>query len=834
MTQHDDIRELLLDRDDDGPLAPEVQAHLDECEDCRAFADALLGVDARLAALPPVEASAALLARTMERIEREEVTAPAPGFVSILVGLGAALLGGLWTFAKLLALPFTSRRARRWTLGGLGIAVPAVAAGLLVVTTGRELAPALHAPSSTASLELDELEATERQVAFQTTEETDVERAAEGEDGAGWAAGGDRGDALGAQADALALDGDDEDARDRTIVAAGLGPVTERGEASGEAAMAQTVVVDGTRGPVAERNLESGAHRVTVRERGYADEGLVVDTPADRRAQLALSVTTPPAVETPPPAAGEGRFRLDTAQRGLRDEDRGGQDGAAARFLAERERAEGLAFVPASGHWATTYVPGDPAVRALRSRLHGTPALALAERADQGDLALDPPSSGALALSVSADRAAVAGRSRVLLSVGLRGAAVRAGRRPTLEAQVVIDARAGLDAEAQARVRALLTALSRRRQGSDRVGVIVAGPHGGELLPLGSLRFGELTVALRRLAGESDAPPMSLEEAVRAAVASVGQLDDASSPLGSALVLVVSPSLDEADARAIEPAVHAGALAGVTTTALATSDAASLAALDRVAIAGQGRRRVLGSIDGADALVQSEVEAVSRVVARAVRLRVRLAPGVSLVDVIGSRRLDALETQRVREAERAVDRELARRLGITSDRDDDEDGVQIVVPAFYAGDQHAVLLDLVVPGPGPVADVSLRWKDLVRVGNGSASERLTLASGSRPRGPRERQVLGQLVAHELATALREAAASLDRGDAEGARARLDAARALTDGMRAHVRSDRTGEDLGLVAAYQAALGAPTPSLADSLRYASRRRLHGEPLSIDGR
>ncbi|MCZ7679900.1 MAG: hypothetical protein M5U28_14530 [Sandaracinaceae bacterium] len=243
---------------------------------------------------------------------------------------------------------------------------------------------------------------------------------------------------------------------------------------------------------------------------------------------------------------------------------------------------------------------------------------------------------------------------------------------------------------------------------------------------------------------------------------------------------------------------------------------------------------MLGSIDEADALVESEVEAVSRVVARAVRLRVRLAPGVSLVDVIGSRRLDALETQRVREAERAVDRELARRLGITSDRDDEEDGVQIVVPAFYAGDRHAVLLDLVVPGPGPVADVSLRWKDLVRVGNGSASERLTLASGARPRGPRERQVLGQLVAHELATALREAAASLDRGDAEGARARLEAARALTLGMRPHVRSDRVDEDLGLVAAYQAALGAATPSLADSLRYASRRRLHGEPLSIDGR
>lgn len=841
MTQHEAIREALLESTGEEVLAAEVREHLESCEECRAFAAALSSVDAQLGALPAIEASDALLSRTMERIEREEIAQqPSPGVGALLFGVASALFGGLWAMAKLLALPFTSRRARRWTLGGIGVAVPAVAATMLVVTMGAERDLAMRPAQSNGTLPSRE-EDTERVMLEVGTSPPagDViglptsEPAARDEAQADLDGRPDEQNRLTREEFAL-LPGyqSPSDALAENLDGSGA-PAERTGEGR---QVAQTIVVDQTRLDGAE--IPPGAYRVTLREDGRSDDSVVVDTPADRRAQLDDGVTRMPTGSAAAAEVVDGRFAQN--ERGpafFEDGDRGGELDEAAGFLAERSRIDGVAFVEASGHWATTYVPGDPAVRALRSRLAGSPAaLALAERADQSDLALDAPSSGALALHVSTDRAAVGGRSRVLMSVGVRGAAARAGRRPTLQMQVVIDARSGIDEEGQARVRALLTALSRRRQGSDRIGVIVAGPHGGELLPLGSLRFGELTVALRRLFGESNAPPMSLEDAVRAAITSVGQLEDASSPLGSAVVLVVSPSLGEADARAIEPSVHAGTLAGVTTTALSTSDAASLDALERIAIAGQGRRRVLTSIDDADALVTSEVEAVSRVVARAVRLRIRLAPGVSLVDVIGSRRLDAVETRRVREAEQAVDRELARRLGITSDRDDDEDGIQIVMPAFYADDQHAVLLDLVVPGPGPVADVSMRWKDLVRVGNGSASERLTLASGTRREGPRERQVLAQLAAHELAAALRDAATMIDRGAVAEARARVESARRLVEGLRARIRADEMREDIALCAAYGAALapGATTEGLADSLRYASRRRLHGEPLSIDGR
>src|SRR6185369_2748520 len=114
-----------------------------------------------------------------------------------------------------------------------------------------------------------------------------------------------------------------------------------------------------------------------------------------------------------------------------------------------------------------------------------------------------------------------------------------------------------------------------------------------------------------------------------------------------------------------------------------------------------------------------------------------LAAGVRLVGIVGSRRLDEAQAQRVREAERSVDLRLSRNLGIESDRGEDEDGIQVVVPVFRAGDAHVILLDVVAPGPGAVADVSVRYKDLVFLRNGVARASLTLPAGAPAAGPLE-------------------------------------------------------------------------------------------------
>ena len=99
-------------------------------------------------------------------------------------------------------------------------------------------------------------------------------------------------------------------------------------------------------------------------------------------------------------------------------------------------------------------------------------------------------------------------------------------------------------------------------------------------------------------------------------------------------------------------------------------------------------------------------------------------------------------------------------MGIVSDRGEDEEGIQIVIPAFYAGDSHVILLDVVAPGPGPIADVTARYKDLVHLENGIARANLTLPGRDLARGPLERSVLKNLLSFEISQRLRGAGKAL--------------------------------------------------------------------------
>ena len=172
---------------------------------------------------------------------------------------------------------------------------------------------------------------------------------------------------------------------------------------------------------------------------------------------------------------------------------------------------------------------------------------------------------------------------------------------------------------------------------------------------------------------------------------------------------------------------------------------------------------MLNNAADAHKLINKELSSVSEVVARAVRLRIRLAAGVKLVDVIGSYRLDEVGADRVRQAEQSIDRRLSRNLGIISDRGDDEAGIQIVIPAFYADTSHVVMLDVVASGPGPVADVTVRYKDLVQLKNGVARANLSLDRTEHVAGPLERNVTKNLLAFHLAQSLGEASKLLKAG-----------------------------------------------------------------------
>jgi len=79
-----------------------------------------------------------------------------------------------------------------------------------------------------------------------------------------------------------------------------------------------------------------------------------------------------------------------------------------------------------------------------------------------------------------------------------------------------------------------------------------------------------------------------------------------------------------------------------------------------------------------------------------------------------------------RRREQAVDRNLARVAGVTADRNEDGEGMTMLIPAFLGSDGLDVDVLLDVPGPGPVVDVVVDYKDLIRMTNAKAVARAAL------------------------------------------------------------------------------------------------------------
>ncbi len=518
-------------------------------------------------------------------------------------------------------------------------------------------------------------------------------------------------------------------------------------------------------------------------------------------------------------------------------------------WLSERSAID-VATVPAAGYWANTYVPGDPALRRLESSVRrqqeqrasagaDTPPLdALARQVRQP---FDPPTDGALAVYLHADRRGISEATRMRIQVGLQGTTRRSGRRPAMNVGVVLDLRGSHAAEDEAAMRALIDALVQARDLGDTFSVTVAGRPGGQIVPSESFRYGPVRLAMEGLfGGGTSGELLGLPAAMQRAIDTVSATDDPNRPLGSSVVLLVSPTDLAADAPTLEAMAHRSAVAGVPVSVVGVGARADHARLESIALAGQGNRRVLPSASEAADVVDRELSAASRVVARAVRLRIRLAPGVKLVDVLGSHDLDAAASQRVRDAEQSIDRRLARNLGIQADRGDDEEGIQIVIPTWYAGDGHAILLDIVAPGPGPIADVSVKYKDLVRLDNGVARASLRLGHDPHPPGPLELNVLKNEVAHELSLRLADASELVRRGQPSDAARGLRDAHAWLLGLQEAVptlRGDRElRRDFELLADSAAALDGSRGAesyrfLGDSLRLAARRKVLA-PLAED--
>jgi Ca-activated chloride channel homolog len=202
-----------------------------------------------------------------------------------------------------------------------------------------------------------------------------------------------------------------------------------------------------------------------------------------------------------------------------------------------------------------------------------------------------------------------------------------------------------------------------------------------------------------------------------------------------------------------------------------------------LAVARDGKGNYHFLRDGADAqrVFAKELEELTHVVAKAVRLRIRLADGVGLVRVLGAATLSDVQARQVRAEEKKIDRKVADELGIATDRQrqPEEPGLKLLIPGFYRGDHHVVMLELDIPpgrGQRKVADVFLKYKDLVGRTNRETQTSVAITYTLRRDemiASVDRNVKKNLLGFQTGEALAEAAALIERGRIAEAIRRID-------------------------------------------------------------
>jgi hypothetical protein len=491
--------------------------------------------------------------------------------------------------------------------------------------------------------------------------------------------------------------------------------------------------------------------------------------------------------------------------------------------LAERGRMEGAAERPV--YFENTYLGGN-AKLALLDRLAGsfeldTRAVVPHRLARLPLQRFDPPAAGGVALYVDLDRATAAHgqRTRVFLQVGLKGGENPAWRRPPLSLAVLPFA-SSTDARGRA-----LAAAAELRKGLDEQDAFTVVQPGRPIVftSPGEADSGDELAATGTGLPEGDWT--GLLDQVRSAFQAV---EGRGGLRNRRLVIVTDGEVGE---RA-RTAVHRLGLQDVATSVIAL-DSSWFASHARVALAGLGNLHVARSIDEARRVARDELTSFTRVVARAVRLNVQPAPGARLIQVLGSRPLGRTEKRRVKAAELAIDRHVERTTGIASDRGDDDPGLQAVIPYFYGGDEHVVMVEFEVDGPGPVADVSIKYKDLVDMRNQTLRASGVLSRPPAAASARHEQVRRNLFSFAVARVLRGLERGIRGGRIEAAAFRdLEALIAAARGVARAGGEAAAGisNDVRMLEQYLqlAGSGSRTGDLAKSLEYARLAKLGRSP------
>jgi Ca-activated chloride channel family protein len=229
-----------------------------------------------------------------------------------------------------------------------------------------------------------------------------------------------------------------------------------------------------------------------------------------------------------------------------------------------------------------------------------------------------------------------------------------------------------------------------------------------------------------------------------------------------------------------------------------------------VAREGKGNYHFVKDAASIQDILHEELDQLTHVVAKALRLRIRLADGVSALRVLGSAEMDEDAVAIAKATEKAIDDRVYRDLGIRPDRrhTDDEPGLKMLIPQFAMGDSHVVMVEIEVPpgrGTRKVADVYLKYKDIVfpanREAQVAASIQYTDSDDAMVASIRQ-SVKKNVLGFQTGEVLQRAAARLDRGEA-GEAARLIDEQMVVLGVAAREWKDPDlDRDGKLLAAYR--------------------------------
>lgn len=419
---------------------------------------------------------------------------------------------------------------------------------------------------------------------------------------------------------------------------------------------------------------------------------------------------------------------------------------------------------------------------------------------------LDAPTDAGLSITTALDRVHPTEPSRVFLQVALQGSHRYGWRRPPLDLAVVLDPHA-MAHESEA-TRRMLDRLLTKLGPQDRLGVVLATDPPRVLVDVQDMR--DARDALRALDGSVPTGGARVADAMRLAGARLAAVSDGQARVPGSQTLLVVTNGRAAPAPAARVA-HALTVQGAVTSVI---DLSNQWGWWSVANAGHGQ--LYSEIDAVEA-VDAELDRASKVVARLLRVNIKLAAGVRAVRVLGSRMLEDAEVKAVKAREVATDLQISKTMGVKADRGDDDDGIQTVIPFFYGGDAHVIMVELWVPAPRrgmPVAEVSLRYKDMVALGNATARSHATLDTLSGPTTPAELMVRRNVRGFELAEALGKASALVARGQTDAARRLLDEAVAVSSHDRRLVDNLRALLSRGVDASVKQA----------ALAYAGQRRI----------